>query len=533
MKIYSCIIFLVCLLLLSGCSANYYERSADKEAGKILNDKSAGIKNSKIPPQYLSGENTNPETVVLDLRKCLVLAAGHNADYQTQKENVYLSALDLTYQRYLFKNRYNVTGNVAWENNAPWDGVSENIGGTTNFSLIRWLASGAQVAFNLSANFLQYLSGNRQKDYQTFASLNILQPLFRGAGREIAEANLVQAERNVVYSIRTFIRYQETFSVTVSSQFFNVLLLKNNLNNYWNSYTDLKTIRERLEILSQAGRIPQFQVDQARQDEYSSYQNWITALNSYQSALDSFRILLGFTADTKIVLEEKQLENLLKQGVPELKGDLKSSLERAEEKRLDLINAYDSVYDAKRSVHVAADSLRTELDANLTVSSQTEQKSSITTVLQRPLYNFGFTFDLPLDRLQQRNNYKSALIQLDRATRNFNLTKDNVALDVNNSYRNLYAAYQSYLIQKSSMQLAGERVESTDMLLQAGRATTRDLLDAQDSYLTAINSLSSAVVTYLVSYLQFLESGEQLELDDNGVWKGDLYEKLFNQTGKS
>jgi len=98
--------------------------------------------------------------------------------------------------------------------------------------------------------------------------------------------------------------------------------------------------------------------------------------------------------------------------------------------------------------------------------------------------------------------------------------------------RSIEEAYQSYVVQKNSLDLATRRVESTDLMLQAGRATTRDLLEAQESYLQAKKSLSSAIVNYLLSYLDFLKNTEQLELDDSGVWKGDLYEKIIGENSK-
>jgi len=46
-------------------------------------------------------------------------------------------------------------------------------------------------------------------------------------------------------------------------------------------------------MLSDAGRLPSFQVDQARQNEYNAYQRWINAQNFYYTNLDSFKIKLG------------------------------------------------------------------------------------------------------------------------------------------------------------------------------------------------------------------------------------------------
>ena len=109
------------------------------------------------------------------------------------------------------------------------------------------------------------------------------------------------------------------------------------------------------------------------------------------------------------------------------------------------------------------------------------------------------------------------------------MKKDQIKLEVLNAYRDLQESYQTYLIQKNSLELASKRVESTDLLLQAGRATIRDLLEAQEAYLNAKNNLSNAITEYLISYLKFLRDTELLELDERGVWKGELYEKISGE----
>jgi len=37
----------------------------------------------------------------------------------------------------------------------------------------------------------------------------------------------------------------------------------------------------------------------------------------------------------------------------------------------------------------------------------------------------------------------------------------------------------------------------------------------------------------LISYLELLRDTEQLQLDDTGVWKGDLYEKIIGEDTKN
>ncbi len=306
------------------------------------------------------------EDTPLTLKDVLIIATRNNRDYQTAKEDVYLKTLSLISQRYQYSLRYGIDGAVTWEKDS--DGA-ENVSADLNLNLVKWLAQGAQITFNIAQEYLKYLTGNIDGTFQTVVGLDILQPLFRGAGRSVAQAGLIQAERDVVYQIRSFLRYQRSFSVTVADKYFTLLEAKNNLENYSKNYTYLKQTRERIEMLSEAGRATPIEVDQTRQDEYRAYQSWLSANNDYQQLLDEFKIFLGLSPEVKISLEASGLETFLEKGISEIKVDPKESVKLALEKRLDLMTAYDQLEDSKRDVNVALNALRTKLDLNLGVES--------------------------------------------------------------------------------------------------------------------------------------------------------------------
>jgi len=520
-KYYFIMVLLVCLC---GCSVSYYEKSADREVSSILREKQQPAEKGKIKDSGLVDE-TRHETIFLNLKDALILAAKSNREYQTAKEDVYLSALSLTYQRYLYGVQRDASGSVEWNSASGQDIVSGNL----NLSLVKWLAQGAQITFDIGQYLTKYLTGSKENIYQTALSLNIFQPLFQGAGRLVAQENLVQAERNVVYQIRSFLRYQRSFSVQVAQKYFNIILAQNNLDNYWKNYVFLKDTRERVEMLAAAGRIPPLQADQARQNEYRAYQQWIQAGNNYKQQEDEFKIFLGLSPETVIVLDKKALELFLENGLNPIDINTETAIEYALSNRLDLMTYSDYVGDAERNLAIAKNLLRSRIDFSGTVSSSTEEKSTFDLELKQPSYSAGIDFELPTGKISDRNRYKQALINFDRKKRDFTLKRENIKLEILNSIRDLEEAYQSYIVQKNSLQLATRRVESTDLMLQAGRATTRDLLEAQESFLSAKNSLSSAIVNYLLSYLEFLKNTEQLQLDNNGVWKGDLYEKIIGE----
>ncbi|HNS31936.1 MAG TPA: TolC family protein [bacterium] len=512
-------------LFFSGCSVKHLEKSADREVYGIIEEKKIKMADDAVPEKFsVLDERTAGETTFIRMKDAIVLAAGNNKSYKSRREDVYLNMLDLTYQRYTFRTNYSLTGNTSWDK-----GEDESISGGLNLRLFRWLAKGAQITLDISKDFIKYFTGDRDKDLQTIIALNIIQPLLKGSGQAIAQEDLLQAERAAVYSIRNFIRYQNSFSVDTSERFLKLLLSKNNTENIYTNYESLKNTRERIEMLAQAGRQPSYQVDQARQSELAAYQRWINAQNSHTSSLDNFKVFLGLPVEANLLLDDKLLEHLIDVGIEKPDIRLSEFIDIALKKRLDLLTAYDGVEDAKRKINVALNNLKPKVNLELSANSATESKPYPNLDFEQPSYHAGLVFDLPLDRLPDRNSYKRALISLNRKQREFEESRDNIILEVVQQYRNLEEFYQSYLIQLNSLKLAEKRIESTNLLLQAGRATTRDLLDAEESYLNAKNALASSVINYIVSYLKFLYSAECLELDDSGMWKGDLYEKITKE----
>jgi len=125
---------------------------------------------------------------------------------------------------------------------------------------------------------------------------------------------------------------------------------------------------------------------------------------------------------------------------------------------------------------------------------------------------------LNLDRKAERNAYRESLISLTQRRRAYMEDRDQVIFDVRQTYRDLREAAAQYEIRQMSLKLAEQRVESTAMLLQAGRAITRDLLEAQRSLLQAQNSRTSALVRYTIANLEFYRDLGILEVRPDGLW---------------
>jgi outer membrane protein TolC len=299
-------------------------------------------------------------------------------------------------------------------------------------------------------------------------------------------------------------------------------------------------------------------VDQATQDELSARDRWVNARQSYARRLDSFKNLLGLPTDASVELETAELTRLADAAAPVLErvrvqaqeilteplpADAPVTLEPpsreeagpyeleehvavnlALENRLDLRTAKAQVEDAQRKVVVAADGLRAELTLGGSMSagerrslgSATADDASIQ--IDEGRYDGSLTLDLPLERTAERNVYRASLIDLEAAARDLQELEDSIKLDVRNSLRNLVQSRSSLRIESVAVRLAARRVASTDLLLQAGRAEIRDLLEAQEDLVNAQDAMTRALVDYRIAELELQRDMGVLEIDDKGMW---------------
>jgi outer membrane protein TolC len=467
----------------------------------------------------------SPKAVGLTVADALRVGVRTSRDYQTQKETVYLTALTLTFQRYLFDPHPSWTGNTTYINedlgqadqrrSRSWD-LGSDVG------VSQTLAQGAVITGALGLSALKFLNKELGDTVDSALNVTVSQPLWRGAGQAVVQENLIQSERNALYSVRTFARFEQQFAVGVASEYLRVIQSRDTVINEWENYRSLVLNRERAEWLAKAERLPEFQVDQGRQDELRAYNRWIVTRESYANALDAFKITLGIPVTTEIVLDSKELERLAAGGLQHPEVKLDDATKEALTTRLDLKNSRDAVDDADRKIKVAENGLAGDVDlvASIGYQSQPGPPQSAQLRFNRGNYSVWLNINMPVDRLQERNALRQTQISRQAAGRNLDETQDDVILQVRRALRQLDQARESYETQKRSVALAERRVESTQLLLQAGRADQRDVLDSQQALVEARNALTSALVDHSIAVLQFQRDVGTLAVDEEGQIHG-------------
>ncbi|MEX2288586.1 MAG: hypothetical protein WD648_15925 [Planctomycetaceae bacterium] len=262
---------LLAALSATGCTRSEYRRAADREAGELVHEKSNdprwglpgftidvdprsryfdpydpdkppmppddpvahqfmhcvdGMKgwkgwhrNGDIPQlenpgwrDWLDAElsKDNQGRYQLTLDKAVELAIRHSPDYQEQLETLYLSALDVSTERFRFDVQFfggNFTEFQHLGSERP-GGESNTLTTTTDFQLRKRFATAGELLVGFANSTVWEFFGPNKGVTTSVLNFSLVQPLLRAGGRVIALEQLTIAERGLLANLRAFARYR-------------------------------------------------------------------------------------------------------------------------------------------------------------------------------------------------------------------------------------------------------------------------------------------------------------------------------------
>ncbi|MEM7386151.1 MAG: TolC family protein [Verrucomicrobiota bacterium] len=537
------------VVLLAGCSTAFYKGRADKDVYAVIEKVEKDIFGQsklvsvdtpysarpvrEITPQEIIADRNAEGRLRLSIEEMLDLAVNTSRAYQSERENLYLTALSLTGVRHDF--RPGLTGISRATGTRQSD--SEELGSVTStLALGQALKSGASLGISIANDLLKFYTGDARRSAISTINVNLLQPLLRGAGRKIAAEQLTQASRDVAYGVREFSHFQNTFAAGLVVDYFRLLQQKESIFNEYSNYQAL--VRSTAYLRAREDRERPLDVSQAEQAELAAKNRYINSIVSFRNNLDRFKIDLGLPQSTDLRLVSGELVSLVDKGLVSLRLDGAQAFRLALAHRLPLLNEIDRFEDQQRKVRVAANRLKADLNIFANASATSDQPTNYEDFdFDEVRADFGVQLNLPLDRLRERNDYRATLIAFEAQLRSLSRTTDDLKLAIDQGLRELEQFRQSYEIQKNSVLLAQRRVTGARLNLEAGTAIFRDLEEAQDALIDAQNAVTAALVDYLEARLNLLVDLGIFNLEEKQFWlkekasKVDLNHPSPNNTG--
>jgi outer membrane protein TolC len=265
---------------------------------------------------------------------------------------------------------------------------------------------------------------------------------------------------------------------------------------------------------------------------------------AFRFVLNGFVLVLGEARNERLDTVRRswpEVPRVCVEGTDLLKGDLDEAQAKVAQtailNRLDLMNVRANLVDAWRQYAVFANALlgTFNLQYHLDTFTPVGQARPLAFAGSRSTNQLIMNFELPLVRMQERNNYRATLIAYQRQRRALMEAEDLVAQGVRGEIRQLRVLAEQYKIQQRQVELAYLTVESSLDTFQAPPAPgaagdpstraatlTNQLLNAQRTLPTAQNALLTVWINYLNTRLQLYRDLELMPLDQRGVWLDDI-----------
>jgi outer membrane protein TolC len=156
----------------------------------------------------------------LKMEQAVELGLINSREYQDRRENLYLTALPVTLERFAFAAQFFAAEQAVreWAGRETTDGPKNNWTLNSNAGLAKLFPTGALLLLNFANQTVFNLGGGtgRPLTSQSTINLDLIQPLMRGGGRAVTLEPLTQVERNLVYEIRNFARFRKEFYVAIA-----------------------------------------------------------------------------------------------------------------------------------------------------------------------------------------------------------------------------------------------------------------------------------------------------------------------------
>jgi outer membrane protein TolC len=215
-------------------SSRYMEVVDRKKGSKLWRElpRTAYVENADW--QQFLPRNTRGE-VQLDLRGAVELALLHSPDYQSELEELYLSALDVSFERFRFDTQFFGGSEVfltAEGRDGPAGSQATKDAFPGNSSTVfevsplrpgnalqarRLTATGGELVVGAANSFVWQFAGPNDYTSTTLLDFSLLQPLLRGGGRTLVLERLTIAERSLLANVRQMEHYRRGFYLDIVS----------------------------------------------------------------------------------------------------------------------------------------------------------------------------------------------------------------------------------------------------------------------------------------------------------------------------
>lgn len=278
--------------------------------------------------------------LALDRSTAVRTALLNSREYQSELEQLYLSALDVTYQRFRFDAQFFGTNSTFFTADGPDRSLVGGDGSSlleedNSLELHKLTATGGEIVAGVANSLVWQFAGPDEYAATTLLDFSMIQPLLRAGGRAVVLENLTDAERALLANVRQMERFRRGFYAQIvagsnpgagpargglglsalqpslpggTGGILGLMEAKVRINNQRSNVAGLRESLDQFEAFYDAERIDKLQVDQTRQTLYNAQIQLASLKQSYQDGLDGYKIALGLPPSLEVRIDDPLLD---------------------------------------------------------------------------------------------------------------------------------------------------------------------------------------------------------------------------------
>ena len=276
--------------------------------------------------------------VKLEVDSAIRLAYVHSPRHQVQLETLYLSALDVTEERFRLDTQFFGGYDSSYRHNGAYGGEVNRLGlgGDPMLQARRGLATAGDFLVGFANSFVFEFTSGDSNLASSLANFSLVQPLLRGAGRDIALEQLTYVERKLLAGLRAYGQFRQGFYTQVTigelgvsgvqrfggstslqsfsgsggvGGYFGLLRQVQQIRNSEDNLNLQLSTLKRLEALYDNELIDLVQVDQFRQDIEVQRADLLDRTNLLKLSVDNYKTgTLGLPPNLDIELDQSLIQ---------------------------------------------------------------------------------------------------------------------------------------------------------------------------------------------------------------------------------
>ncbi|MBK9118983.1 MAG: TolC family protein [Phycisphaerales bacterium] len=469
-----------------------------------------------------------PREQLFTLTQALAYAQEYRRPYQSAKEDLYLAALALTLERHLWTPIFSSNLRTVYGNYGEARGFDQAMRFVADLGVSQRLPYGGEFTAEMISTLIRDVKQTITAAEGSVINLGVRVPLLRGAGH-IAREQLIQLERELTYSVRTFERFRRSQLVQVAQAYFDLVRQKQQVIDNGISLERAVNDAERAEEFERAERGSPLETQRAKLRMLSQQNALRFAEEGFRSQADRFKLLIGMPVEQRLdmaLLEDiETIEEQAKLGAYPLLVPPVAATEEvlatqvALVRRLELLTAADRIDDERRGVAISKNALLPDLNWTGQVSFDTDPEHYRLGAFhfERANWRTEVVLSLPLERKAEQTQLRRALISVRQAERNEVETAERVRVEVRAAVNQLRLQDALLRIQFENVQIADRQAQYARLQYDDGELDNRDLIEAEDARLNALNALNRAKTDRWGAILEFRLATETLDVDESGV----------------